>query len=110
MKLLFDENLSHHLTRRLADLYPASLHVRDSGLKEAEDEEIWQYARQNDFVIVSKDSDFWHRSFLYGHPPKFIWLRVGNCPTGTIEELLRRNSIRIHEFEREAATALLILP
>jgi predicted nuclease of predicted toxin-antitoxin system len=58
MKLLFDENLSPKLPRLLAAQYPGSLHLRDCGLKGAADEEIWEYARDNGFAIVSKDSDF----------------------------------------------------
>jgi predicted nuclease of predicted toxin-antitoxin system len=61
-------------------------------------------------VIVSKDSDFQQRSLLYGHPPKFIWLRVGNCPVKLIEELLRNQSIAIHNFEQDAIPAHLMLP
>jgi predicted nuclease of predicted toxin-antitoxin system len=56
------------------------------------DTQIWEYAKEHDFVIVSKDSDFQSRSLLYGSPRKFIWLRVGNCPVKPIEEMLRNRS------------------
>jgi predicted nuclease of predicted toxin-antitoxin system len=85
MKLLFDQNLSPSLPRLLADLYPDSVHVRDIGLRDATGTEIWEYAKHNGFVLVSKDSDFQQRSLLFGQPPKFIWLRVGNCPVKPIE-------------------------
>lgn len=68
MKLLFDQNLSPRLPRRLADLYPDSLHVREIGLRKATDTEIWEYAKQSGLAIVSKDADFQQRSLLYGHP------------------------------------------
>ena len=58
MKLLFDQNLSSRLTRLLGDLYPESIHVREVGLREAEDTAIWEYAKQNGFIVISKDSDF----------------------------------------------------
>jgi predicted nuclease of predicted toxin-antitoxin system len=74
MKLLFDENLSYKLARLLADLFPDSIHVRDVGLKAAEDSEIWKYAQDNSFIICSKDSDLHQRSFLLGFPPKVIWV------------------------------------
>ena len=57
MKLLFDENLSHKLVRLLADLFPDSVHVRDVGLKAADDSEVWKYAQDNSSLICSKDSD-----------------------------------------------------
>ena len=69
MKLLFDENLSPRLVADLTSEFPESLHFRDIGLERAVDESIWSYARDNGFVIVSKDSDFHQLSFLFGHPP-----------------------------------------
>ena len=58
MKLLFDQNLSFKLCRQLIDVFPGSNQVRLLGLAEAEDREIWQYAKDNDFVLVSQDADF----------------------------------------------------
>jgi len=75
VKRLFDQNLSHTLVRRLADLFPDSVHVRDVGLKAAGDPLVWDYAKNNDLMILSKDSDFHQRSFLYGFPPKVVWVR-----------------------------------
>jgi len=110
MKLLFDQNLSPRLPRLLADLYPDSIHVREVGLREATDTNIWEYAKDHGLVIVSKDSDFQARSLLYGRPPQFIWLRVGNCPVKTIEDLLRRHSVAIHTFEQDETKAHLMIP
>jgi predicted nuclease of predicted toxin-antitoxin system len=110
MKLLFDQNLSPRLSRSLADIYPDSVHVRDLGLSEATDTAVWAHAQQHSFVIVSKDSDFQQRSLLLGHPPKVIWLRVGNGPTRIIEDLLRKRCAAIRAFERSAAESYLILP
>jgi len=110
MRLLFDQNLSPRLPRLLADLYPNSAHVREVGLRDASDVQIWEYAKQNGFVIVSKDSDFQQRSLLHGHPPKFIWLRVGNCPVKVIEDLLRNQSVAIHNFGQDRIKSHLMLP
>ncbi|MCU0569933.1 MAG: DUF5615 family PIN-like protein [Oculatellaceae cyanobacterium Prado106] len=79
MKLLFDENLSPKLPNRLADLFPNSLYVRDVGMKESIDPIIWDYAKDNDLMIVSKDADMHDLSLVLGNPPKVIWLRLGNC-------------------------------
>jgi predicted nuclease of predicted toxin-antitoxin system len=45
----------------------------------ADDQQIWEYARAQGLIIVSKDTDFRERSFVDGHPPKVIWLDVGVC-------------------------------
>jgi predicted nuclease of predicted toxin-antitoxin system len=58
MKLLFDQNLSPRLPHLLADIYAGSVHVREVGLREADDGTIWDYAKAHGFAIVSKDSDF----------------------------------------------------
>jgi predicted nuclease of predicted toxin-antitoxin system len=110
MKLLFDQNLSPRLPQLLADLYPDSVHVREVGLRDATDTQIWEYAKSNNFAIISKDTDFQSRSLLYGHPPKFIWLRVGNCTVNTIADLLRKHSAVIHTFDIDPVKSHLMLP
>ena len=109
MKLLFDQNLSHKLVRRLADLFPDSVHVREVGLKTADDTLIWEYARDNNLIIVSKDSDFHQRSFLYGYPPKVVWVRLGNCSTADIERVLRNNVEAIRDFYEDESASFLSL-
>jgi predicted nuclease of predicted toxin-antitoxin system len=110
MKLLFDQNLSPRLTRLLADIYSESVHVREVGLREADDVAIWQYAKLNGYVIVSKDSDFQQRSLLHGAPPKFIWLRVGNCTVKRTEDLLRSYSAAVRTFDLDDSKSHLMLP
>ena len=110
MKLLFDQNLSPRLPRLLADIYAESIHVRKVGLRDADDSVIWEYAKANGYAIVSKDSDFQQRSLLLGAPPKFIWLRVGNCTVKRIEDLLRRFSAAIHTFDLDDSKSHLMLP
>jgi predicted nuclease of predicted toxin-antitoxin system len=109
LKLLFDQNLSRSLARQLGDIYPESQHVTEIGLAEASDSDIWQYAKEKGLAIVSKDTDFQQRSLLYGSPPKFIWLRVGNCSTSAIDSLLRRSSPIIHTFLIDLQESHLIL-
>jgi predicted nuclease of predicted toxin-antitoxin system len=89
MKLLLDENLSDRIIDKIIDLYADSQHVKTLGPINTDDTLIWEFAKFNDFVIVSKDADFHQRSLLYGHPPKFIYLRIGNSPTAKIIEILR---------------------
>ena len=109
MKILLDQNRSYKLVPAIAGLFPGSAHVRDVGLAEATDAEVWEYARVNSFVIASKDDDFHQRSFLYGAPPKVIWLRVGNCSTKRILECLRARVADILAFERDAHATFLAL-
>jgi predicted nuclease of predicted toxin-antitoxin system len=109
VKLLFDQNLSHRLVQALQQEYPDSRHVREVGLQEASDAVVWQYAAQQGFAIVTKDADFHQRSFLFGHPPKVIWVRVGNAPTAMIEALLRRRTEDVGAFASDLESAFLIL-
>jgi len=60
-------------------------------------------------VIVSKDSDFHQRSLLYGHPPKFIYLRIGNSLTSKIIQILRDNFDTIVQFEASETESILVL-
>jgi predicted nuclease of predicted toxin-antitoxin system len=109
VKLLLDENLSDRILHRIVDLYSDSEHVKTLGLIRTDDELIWEYAKTNGFVIVSKDSDFHQRSLLYGYPPKFIYLRIGNCPTAKITQILRDNLDTIIQFESSEMESLLVL-
>jgi predicted nuclease of predicted toxin-antitoxin system len=110
VKLLFDENLSPKLARRLASLFIDSRHVHDCGLGASDDSQIWQYAAANDYILISKDLDFYDRSLVHGSPPKLIWVRTGNCSTDRIETLLRGFSRGIDRFAAQPNESLLILP
>ncbi len=109
MKLLLDQNVSHKLVSLLADLYPDTIHMRSISLTASDDTAIWDFARQHDFVLVSKDEDFHVRSLLIGPPPKVLWVRSGNCSTELIETLLRKNYALIEQFVTEAISGFLIL-
>lgn len=63
----------------LEDLYPGSAHVFLLDLHEEDDIDVWGFAQQNDFSIVTKDADFSDLCLLKGFPPKVIWIRLGNC-------------------------------
>lgn len=109
MRFLFDENLSPKLVLLLADRFPNSVHVRDVGLQAADDQSVWNYAASQDFIIVSKDSDMHQRSFLFGAPPKVVWVRLGNCSTSDVVELLRRYVQTLEEFEADELASFLSL-
>jgi predicted nuclease of predicted toxin-antitoxin system len=110
VKLLFDQNLSFKLCERLRDLYPGSTQVRLVSLDQAQDETVWEYARQNNFVMVTKDSDFANMSMVRGWPPKVIRLGCGNQPASTIEQLLRTHAAEILRFGNDRAFGVLEIP
>jgi predicted nuclease of predicted toxin-antitoxin system len=93
----------------LADLFPDSTHVREVELKEAEDSAVWEYAKQQNFMIVLKDADFHQRSFVFGFPPKVVWIRLGNCTTSDVEQVIRKNLESIKAFAEDEEVAFLVL-
>lgn len=109
MKLLFDENLSPRLPDLLADVYPGSMHVYLCGLGSSPDDAIWEYAKTNQFTIVSRDSDFEERSVLLGSPPKLIWVRTANSSSREVASLLRAALPVVTAFiERREETCLVL--
>ncbi len=109
MKLLFDENLSPRLVDALIDIFPGSRHVHAIGYGGASDSDVWSYAREGNFIIVTKDVDFSDRSTLYGHPPKVIWIRMGNVTTSRIEVSLRAQNEQIEAFSRDVELGVLAI-
>lgn len=95
MKLLLDENISRRLVPLLANAYPDSTHVVLQGLQQGSDGAVWQYAKDHDYVIVSKDDDFTALSSLRGRPPCLIKLSLGNCDNEQVLQVLlaRRDQI-----------------
>ena len=109
MKLLLDQNLSPRLVKRLQEFFPGCAHVRDFELESADDFDIWTFAIDEGFAIVSKDSDFHQLAFAEGPPPKIVWIQRGNCTSCDIAELLHAARGAIEEFLEEPETAFLIL-
>jgi predicted nuclease of predicted toxin-antitoxin system len=109
MKLLFDQNLSPKLVGHLADLFPDSRHVQSISLDCATDDQVWEFARINDFAIVTKDEDYNHLSVVRGRPPKVIWLQLGNCTTAQVEQLFRAQISEIEAFNNNNAVGTLVL-
>lgn len=109
IRLLFDQNLSHRLVAALADLFPDCVHVRDVGLSRADDATVWAYARDEGLTIVTKDGDFHQMSFLYGPPPKVVWLRAANCTTDQVVALMRQEAVTIVEFARRSGEAMIVI-
>ncbi|SHE69260.1 hypothetical protein SAMN05444274_102123 [Mariniphaga anaerophila] len=77
MRFLFDQNISHRILKLLPENYSGSTTVKQEGLTNSPDKEIWEFAKTNKFIIVTQDSDFNDINSLYGFPPKIIWIRTG---------------------------------
>ena len=107
MRFLFDQNISHRILKLLSDQYNRSSTVKEEGLINSLDKEIWDYARINNYVIVTQDSDFNDLNLLHGFPPKIIWIRTGNLSTQELATMLDKYSPEIAEFlEHDAYGAL----
>lgn len=76
-------------------------------MDQSTDSEIWKYAAQNDYIIVTYDSDFAERSKLRGAPPKIIWLRCGNSSAREVEQLLRKHAQAIIDFANQNVSSYL---
>lgn len=98
MKFLFDQNISHRILNSLPEKYEGSTTVKREGLMNALDIEIWKFAEENGFIIVTQDSDFNDLNSLYGFPPKVIWIRTGNLKTQIIADILVDYSEEIEKF------------
>jgi predicted nuclease of predicted toxin-antitoxin system len=98
MKLLFDQNISFRIINKIALVYPNSEQVRRLQLENSSDLEIWTFAKNNNYTIITFDSDFFDLTNLYGHPPKIIWLKTGNTSTKEIAQLLINKVDLIKEF------------
>lgn len=98
MKLLFDQNISYRVLKKLALAFGDSIHVSQLQITDKTDYNIWLHAKQNNYHIVTFDADFFDLSNIYGHPPKIIWLRIGNTTTQAIADLLNLKQYILIDF------------
>jgi predicted nuclease of predicted toxin-antitoxin system len=98
MKLLFDENISYRIVKKISDLYPESEQATLLKLLGKKDRQIWNFAKNNGFSIVTHDQDFQELSMMLGFPPKVLYLHTGNLNTQDLADLLRRKHLQITDF------------
>ncbi len=98
MKLLFDQNISFRILKKIASVFPDAQQTNRLMLSQSTDYEVWNFARKNSYCIVTFDSDFIDISVLKGCPPKVIWLKLGNSSTDRIAEVLLKSQGLITEF------------
>ncbi|VAW14595.1 hypothetical protein MNBD_BACTEROID03-1615 [hydrothermal vent metagenome] len=107
MKLLFDQNISYRLVKKIHEAFPLSDYIEAFGLTNAPGLEIWNFAKENDFTIVSFDGDFLDLNTLYGSPPKIIWIRTGNMTTNNLANLFFDRKFLIWDFLKDTVTEVL---
>lgn len=73
--------------------------LRELGLRDATDEEIFRAARQAQAVMISKDSDFVDLVSRHGAPPQLLWVTCGNVTNRRLQEV----------FDKTFPTALAML-
>jgi predicted nuclease of predicted toxin-antitoxin system len=98
MRLLFDQNISFRIIKKIENDFPEARQVRAIGLEGKSDRDIWIFCKENNYSIVTFDADFFDMSVLKGHPPKIIWIRSGNSSTQALAELLTKNKDIIQKF------------
>ncbi len=95
MKFLVDHQLPPALAKFLQSHGHTAQHVRELGLKQADDSVIWRHAAAHDLVVVSKDEDFYYLATSPGSTGKLVWVRIGNCRKQTLLELFQVRIARI---------------
>lgn len=97
ISLIADENISWRLKKSLINwnILPSNEIEKNQRLTDAK---IWQFAKNNNYHILTFDEDFTELQNLYGFPPKIIWMRTGNLNTLEIASKLLSLEISILEF------------
>jgi len=98
LRLLLDQNISYRLIKKLEVLFPDLYHVKNLGLINSSDLEIYNFAKSNNYTIVSFDSDFIDILVVKGSPPKLIWINTRNLSTNQVASLLQYNADTINSF------------
>lgn len=53
MKLLFDQNISFRVIKKISRFFPNAKQVKELGLENSADMQIWEYAKDQEFTIVT---------------------------------------------------------
>jgi predicted nuclease of predicted toxin-antitoxin system len=103
MRLLLDQNISFRVIKKLKEVFTDVQSVRENGLENSEDIQIWEYARQNGFTIITFDEDFYNIQLLKGFPPKIIWFKTGNLNKNQFTEFMIAKKELINAFIEDTA-------
>lgn len=87
--LWIDAHLSPSIATWITDTFDVTpVALRDLGLRDAEDPEIFEAAKAQRAVVMTKDSDFVALLDRFGAPPQIIWLTCGNTSNARLREIL----------------------
>jgi len=89
MKIWIDAQLPPTLANWLNTNFEVeAISLKELGLRDAKDTEIFEAARQSSTVIMTKDSDFIDLVCRLGPPPQILWLTCGNVTNRNLQKLL----------------------
>lgn len=92
MIIWIDAHLSPSIATWITQTFSIiALALRDVGLRDAEDEEIFAAAKAQGVIFITKDSDFIDLVERLGTPPQLIWLTCGNTSNARLREILSAN-------------------
>jgi predicted nuclease of predicted toxin-antitoxin system len=91
--------------------YPDSSQVVLLGMESATDKEVWQKAKDDGYVIVTRDADFQELSLVWGQPPKVIRLKTLNqSRAATLKVLLENREVIIESLVEHDLASVEIVP
>ncbi|MCK5803069.1 MAG: DUF5615 family PIN-like protein [Lentisphaeria bacterium] len=91
MTIWIDAQLAPAIARWIRDRFViVAVAVRELGLRDATDIEIFHAAREAGAVVLTKDADFPHLLSQHGPPPKVLWLTCGNTSNAKLQDILGR--------------------
>ncbi len=91
MKVCIDAQLSPAIARWLQETHGVDARaLRDLGLRDSEDEAIFEAARRASAVVMTKDADFVALLARRGPPPAIVWVRCGNTSNANLREVLSK--------------------
>ncbi len=92
MKFIIDAQLSPHLAKWLTQTFELEAYsVSYLNMISASDIEIFDYAKKENAIVITKDEDFVQLLYRLGSPPKIIWLTFGNTTNERVKNILNKN-------------------
>lgn len=89
MIIWIDAQMSPTIAAWMSSNFPLkAVAVRDLGLRDAEDQEIFQAAKRENAAVMTKDGDFVMLLDRFGSPPQVIWVTCGNTSNVRLKEIL----------------------